>query len=378
MTDKLWLRAGLALLVGVIGGLLFDILHLPLPWLLGSLCLSTIFALAGAPVEICPSLRRYLAVILGVILGSTFSPEIIARIEEWIVTLLASTGYLFIITLVAQLYCRFVLKMDRITAVYSGLPGGLSEMAILGEEQGADMRMLTLTHATRVAAVLLVIPLFLTYWTGLDGQTLPVPETVGSKTLGSETVWSETIQSGTIQSETVRSKAAQSKIVWSGVDTGILFMIAFLGYFGGKLIRLPAHALTGPMLISAAAHLSGLITTEPPLYVSVIIQLAIGSALGARFCGLSVLRVGRVMLLALGMALLMMVVTIVSASVLSSMTGLSFEALVLALAPGGFAEMALAALSMNIDPAFVTTHHGLRLILIVFIMPIILSRSRMS
>jgi len=47
--------------------------------------------------------------------------------------------------------------------------------------------------------------------------------------------------------------------------------------------------------------------------------------------------------------------------------------LILALSPGGFAEMTLAALSMNIDPAFVTTHHGLRLLVIVFILPIVLS-----
>ena len=69
----------------------------------------------------------------------------------------------------------------------------------------------------------------------------------------------------------------------------------------------------------------------------------------------------------------MMSVTVASAALLSALTGLPFEALILALSPGGFAEMTLAALSMNIDPAFVTTHHGLRLLVIVFILPIVLS-----
>ena len=146
-----------------------------------------------------------------------------------------------------------------------------------------------------------------------------------------------------------------------------------LGFLGGKAIRLPAHALTGPMLLSAVVHLSGLVVNEPPALASLIIQLVIGSALGARFFGVSVAQVGRIMLLAIGLALTMMSVTVASAALLSALTGFPFEALILALSPGGFAEMTLAALSMNIDPAFVTTHHGLRLLVIVFIVPIVLS-----
>ncbi len=79
------------------------------------------------------------------------------------------------------------------------------------------------------------------------------------------------------------------------------------------------------------------------------------------------------MVLAFGMALIMMSVAFASLALLSVLTGFSFEVLILALSPGGFAEMALAALTLNVDPAFVTTHHGLRLLVIVFIVPVVLS-----
>ncbi|MCP3871435.1 MAG: AbrB family transcriptional regulator [Gammaproteobacteria bacterium] len=331
-------RVALTLGVGSVGAFLFSILALPLPWLLGALIATVVASLAGAPVEIRPGLRRYLVCILGVILGGTFSPEVLVRAGEWLPTLAAAVGYLVLVTLVAQFYCRLVMKMDGVTAIFTGMPGGLSEMVILGEEQGADVRALTLTHAVRVASVLLVIPFFLTYGFGLEGQTPPLPE------------------------ET-----------WNRKDLLILGVTAVAGYFGGKAVRLPAHALTGPMLLSAVVHLSGLVVNDPPPLASLIIQLVMGSALGARFFGFSIARVGKIMILAVGLGLTMMTVTLFSAALMSTLTGLPFEALVIALSPGGFAEMTLAALSMNIDPAFVATHHGLRLLIIVFITPIVLS-----
>ncbi len=36
------------------------------------------------------------------------------------------------------------------------------------------------------------------------------------------------------------------------------------------------------------------------------------------------------------------------------------------------AYLVLAALAMDIDPAFATTHHGLRLLLVVFLVPVVL------
>lgn len=331
-------RALLTFAIGTMGGGLFFVLHLPLPWLLGALLATMIASLSGAPVEIKPGLRKYLIVVLGVMLGGTFTPHILDSAVAWVPTLVAAVGYLIILTIIAQFYCRKILKMDKVTAIFAGMPGGLSEMVILGEEQGADIRMLTLTHAVRVSAILVMIPFFLTYW-----------------------------------SDTHAAVAAQAHDVWSARDAVILIATAAAGVMVGKFMRMPAHYLTGPLLISAVVHLLGVVTTDRPPDVSLIVQVTMGSALGARFFGVSIRELGRQLILAFGMALTMMGVTLLSAAILSPATGFSFAALVLALSPGGFAEMALVALSMNIDPAFVTTHHGVRLAVVVFVAPVVLS-----
>ena len=56
---------------------------------------------------------------------------------------------------------------------------------------------------------------------------------------------------------------------------------------------------------------------------------------------------------------------------LEGVTGLPFRAVWLAFAPGGLAEMTLISLSLNIDPAFVSTHHLLRVLFMVLISPIL-------
>ena len=52
------------------------------------------------------------------------------------------------------------------------------------------------------------------------------------------------------------------------------------------------------------------------------------------------------------------------------MLGLPIAALVLAFAPGGLAEMSLIALALGVDPAFVSSHHVVRIFLVVVLAPL--------
>ena len=335
-------RPALALFIGGIGAGIFYVAGFPLPFLLGALAGTMIAGMAGAPIGISAGLRLYITVMIGLMVGGVFTPEVAADAPRWIPTLIAVVIMLAFISLAGYVYCRKVLKMDRLTALFSGLPGGLTEMIILGEEHGADLRKLILTHGVRVAVVLLCVPFFLVY--GLGYEALPMERP---------------------------PEAVIETVIWTLPDGLILLATAVSGYWGGKVIRLPAHALTGPMLVSAAVHLNGAIEGTRPELVTVFVQLAMGSALGSRFAGAAFRDVGRHLILSMGLAFLTLLITIAVAGAIAALAGLSFPTVMLAFAPGGFAEMALVALSLQIDPAFVTTHHGTRLLVIVFIVPVV-------
>ncbi|WP_028878307.1 AbrB family transcriptional regulator [Terasakiella pusilla] len=330
-------RFVLSILIGAVGGYIFYILHFPLPWLLGALCSTLVASMAGAPIDVSNGIRNLVIVIIGLVLGSTFTPDILKHIPDWIPTLSAAVIYVAVVTFIAQLYCRKVAGMDAVTALFSGLPGGLSEMIILGEEAGADVKKITLAHAVRVVGVLLFIPFLLTYGFHLE--------------------------------QVVDTHVPQ---YWHLPDALLLVACGIVGMYGAKLIRLPAYRLTGPLILSSIVYLNGIIVTEPPEWASLIIQLILGSSIGSRFYGTTYKEIVTVVAHAFGMIVVMLAVTFASAYVIAYLTGFSYTALILALSPGGFAEMALAALSMGIDPAFVTTHHAMRLFAIVFVTPFII------
>ena len=54
---------------------------------------------------------------------------------------------------------------------------------------------------------------------------------------------------------------------------------------------------------------------------------------------------------------------------LHAVTGIPFASIVLAFSPGGLTEMSLVALALNVDTAFVATHHIVRITVVVMLVP---------
>ena len=77
----------LALTLGAAGGALFAWSGLPLAWMLGAMTFTTAAALAGAPIALPALLRTTMLSILGVMLGSSFGPDLPGRLGQWALTL---------------------------------------------------------------------------------------------------------------------------------------------------------------------------------------------------------------------------------------------------------------------------------------------------
>ena len=71
-----WLRWTLyiigSLAIGAIGGLIFDWITIPLPWMIGPMVCATAAALAKAPIRGSKRLRSLMIPVLGVMLGKFF------------------------------------------------------------------------------------------------------------------------------------------------------------------------------------------------------------------------------------------------------------------------------------------------------------------
>jgi membrane AbrB-like protein len=327
-------RLLLAFALGIAGGLVALEIGAPLPWLLGSVMTVG----AGAMfLPISPQVPRNLRMgfvpVIGVAIGAAFTPDIVDDIERWWPSLAA----LCVFIPAAHLSCYWALRrggLDAPTAYWGAVPGGLIESVILGEEAGADVAILTILQFLRLILCIMVIPL---------GFTIATGEAVGSA-------------SGAV----IGGPGELTPIDWV-----VLALCGIGGLLGGRAIGLPAAVMTGPLLVSGGAHLAGLVHGAPPRWLIDLTQLVVGVSLGCRFAGLRPRLIGSAFRLATVNLLLTLSLTGVAALALPPLVGESWEAIVLAFAPGGIAEMSLVALSLEVSILFVTAHHVARIVIAI-------------
>lgn len=332
-------RVALALAIGVAGAAMFVWARMPLPWIIGPMAANTVAAMLRLPVAGPMRIRPYVVMVIGVMLGAGFTPALIGELPRWGLSVAGLALYLAAAGALAVPFYRRIGGYDLVTAYFAAMPGGLNEMMLIGREMGGDDRAIALAHASRVVLVVGLAALWFRVVLGL--------EMVAGGTPGGP----------------VRELPLREGLLLAGAGVA--------GFVIGPWLRLPAPALIGPMLVSAALHLAGLSTATPPREAIILAQIVIGTTIGCRFVGVPRRQILRALLLGLGAAAMMMALTGVFAAALWALTGLPPSQVVLAYAPGGLAEMSLVALALGAEVAFVATHHVLRITLTILAAPLI-------
>ena len=327
----------LALVIGTLGGFAASAIDLPLAWMIGAMLATTLAAALGLPLSMWMGLRAVMVTVLGVMLGSAFSPEILDRLLEWAVSLTSLVVYAAVSGGLCLLFFSRMARFDPVTSYFAAMPGGLAEMTLVGGAMGGDERAISLIHSSRLLIVILVLPFAFQLLLGYDPAQRP--------------------------------DAGDTLAAIPPLDLAVLTACGALGYLLAKALRIPAAAVVGPMLLSAGVHLAGVTAARPPSELIAAAQVIVGSAIGCRFAGVSRDFVRRTFAAALGGTAIHIATSLSFAGLLAAATGLGFEALVLAYSPGGLAEMSLIALALGFDAAFVATHHIFRIFTIVVFAP---------
>lgn len=339
-----WRAVVPTLALGTAGGFVFDLISMPLAWMIGALVAVMSAAMAGMSVGVPKRLREGMIAVLGVMLGSAFTPEILGLLGRWAVTLASLALYIAVSLALGIAYLRRVAGYDPVTAFFTAAPGGFSEMVLTGAAMGGDERRIALGHSLRITAVVLVVPFWFQYALGY-------------------------VPAG------ARGGYGPPLGALSAADAAML-AACVLGIWPARRLGLPAPNMFGPMVLSAAIHLAGLTASKPPGVLVATAMVVVGSSIGSRFAGVPPRLLGRSAAVACGLTAILLAVTVAFAWALHAATGLPLSSLVLAYAPGGFAEMSLVSLAMGLDPAFVSTHHMARIALVVALVPLVFRLAR--
>ncbi|WP_277018664.1 MULTISPECIES: AbrB family transcriptional regulator [Paracoccus] len=311
-------------------------LGLPLPWLLGPMLACLAVALCGVRMQGAGQFGVFMRTFLGVAVGASITPEVLTGLPAIAGSLAIVPVFIAVIALVGYPLFRKGFGFDHPTAWYAAMPGGLQDMLVFGEEAGGDIRALSLIHATRVLVIVTVAPLIMTLYWSVDLSQPP--------------------------------GAPISSVAWDQI--ALMVAAGFLGWKIAERVGLFGASILGPMILTAALSLTGIIQTRPPAEIIQAAQFFIGIAVGVKYVGIT----GRELRIDVTAGLLYSLVLAVISLIFLEIVYLlglapALDAF-LAFLPGGQAEMVVIAIIAGADLAYVVSHHILRIVLVILLAPL--------
>lgn len=322
--------------VAGLGVAVFSYLNLPLPWLLGPIFACLFAALVGIPLRGITLLNDGMRTILGVAVGATLTPAVIANFPSMLPTLVLVPVMIACIGIIGVPYFQRLCGYDFPTAYYATMPGGLQDMLLFGEEAGGNVRTLSLIHATRVLVVVVALPFLLK---GIWQADLTNPPGVPLSTIPAS-------------------------------QLAIMAACAIFGWQIARRIGMFGASILGPLLLAALVTVSGGLEFRPPAEAIWAAQFFIGMTIGGKYAGITIEEIRRDLAAGLGFCAILIVLTLVFVEAIYWLDLAPGMEALLSFAPGGQAELTVLAIIVGADVAFVVAHHVLRIFVVILGAPL--------
>lgn len=328
-------HAGFALLVALAGGVPLYLLHVPGGAIIGGMAAAAILAFRGRVTLWPGNVYAMLAGTLGMASGASVSPDTLRQAAAWPLSIAMLVVGSTVMCACGYAILRTVGNVDQRTAFYSVAPGALQTVVILAEEQKADLATVGVVQTLRLVVLVMLAPTILGAGAMAHQQSAPVHH------YGDPASWAIMI-------------------------TASIASIAI-----ARRLRFPSADFLGPMIASAVLHAMGVVdATVPPLALA-LAGACMGVTIGAKFAGMQLGQLGRLVVLSLVVLVVMGVIAALVGAFAGSVSGVGPVAGVLAFAPGSIDVMIALALTFHAEPAYVAVHHLSRFILLLALLPIL-------
>lgn len=148
----------LTLVIALICGRLGKLAGIPAGAITCSMIGAAAFNLATDRAYMPLRLRQFIQIFAGALIGCTVGREqVVMMLHIWKVVLVAVVGYTLLDVTAAWVIRRHT-EMDIITALFSSAPGGLTDMALIAEDMGADSVKIAGMHTLRLIGVVALYP----------------------------------------------------------------------------------------------------------------------------------------------------------------------------------------------------------------------------
>jgi membrane AbrB-like protein len=293
-------------------------------------------ALAGRQVFVPVRVGQVVYLLLGISLGSAVTPQTVATMVTWPLSMLALTVAMVSVTLSVMAYLKFVHGWDTLSALFASAPGALAQAMALAQDTGADVRAIAMVQTVRLFILAVALPVAFAAF-GVSG--LPPP--------------------GGADAPLLRSLVELSVLVVASAGAG------WLAY----RFSVPGGLIVGAMAASGVLHGAGLVHAFLPVPVAIVSFVVMGAMIGTRLGGADIRMLARLGLVGVGALAVGTTVGCLFAVTVAWALNLRAADMVMAYAPGAIEAMTIIAFALHLDPVFVGVHHLARFTFMSMVLP---------
>ncbi|MDB2654900.1 AbrB family transcriptional regulator [Candidatus Pelagibacter bacterium] len=326
------------LIISFPSAIIADYFDIPLAWFLGPMIVTSIAALSGLKIFMPKIVLSFILMILGLHIGNYIDQNLFNQISNWIWTSLIMLVYIIICILIVAKYLQKFAGYGEKASIFSAAPGALGPLMILAENEKTDLSQVATSHLIRLIIIITVIPFIVVSNTGNDVLLDNDFNYLGQNHLNL-----------------------------------ILLIVASLFFiFVFDKIRVPAALLSGTLFASGLLQITDIASYKLPDESINFCLLILGSSVGCRFAEKTVKEIANNSLHSIVATTILVLLGLVAAYIATFFVDTNILTLILSFSPGGIYEVAVIAIAFDLDPDFVAFHHIIRLLFILFTVPVFL------
>lgn len=329
----------LVLVIAILFGWLLFALHIMLPWMFGPI-LASIFVVKVLKRDVqWPLWLSELGLImLGVQIGTSFTRSVTSDIkDDWLVIVLVSV-LILLLALVVSIGFRKIAHVNRETAILSVIPGALSQMIVMAEEnKKADILVVSLTQTSRVIFVVLLVPLISFFF---------------------KTDHSNRVTEANVQYLTDVLTIQHIVIIALGIAVVYILM---------KWIHFPTKMLMAPIVVLVIWNFVTNLTFTLDAPIIAGAQIIYMIRVGIQIAHLTDQLKGRIAVAIAYQNVMLIFGALAMVYLVQFINHASIDELFLGAAPGGMSQIVLVALDIGADVAMISSYHIFRIFFILFL-----------
>ena len=326
------------IIISIPSAIVADYFNIPLAWMLGPMIVTSIAALAGLKVKMPKLALSSILIILGLHIGNYIDQNLFNQMINWVWTSFIMLIYIIVCILIVSKYLQKFSGYGEKASIFSAAPGALGPLMILAEHEKTDLSQVATSHLIRLIIIITVIPFIIVNNTGSEELLLEKFDYMGQNHMHL-----------------------------------ILLIIASLFFiFIFDKIKIPAALLSGTLFASGLLQITDIASYKLPDASINFCLLILGASVGCRFADKTVKEIANNSLHSIVATSILVILGLIAAYVATFFVDTNILTLILSFSPGGIYEVAVIAIAFNLDPDFVAFHHIIRLLFILFTVPIFL------